>query len=173
MSPQQFFYRAGVSVGGGGSGVSVGGSGTGVSVGASVASAVPVTVMITTAVFVGLGVRVDVGKMTVGGFSTFVVAVRVGLMMTRVAVLVAVGENVQVGLGVNVSVGVPVATNLANASAVCAAAVFKLENARLGISRASITMGVGRFGSERAMADVAQNMLNPNMLAAKIHKSPA
>lgn len=87
--------------------------------------------------------------------------------------MVAVGEEVHVGLGVMVLVGVPVATSWANAWAVCAAIVFKFENARLGISRASITIGVGRDGSDSAMAEVAQNMLNPNMLAAKIHKSPA
>lgn len=100
-------------------------------------------------------------------------AVFVGFTGTRVAVFVRVGEDVQVGLGVNVLVGVPVATSWANACAVCAAAVFKFENARFGMSRAWITIGVGKVGSESAMADVAQNMLNPNMLAAKIHKSPA
>lgn len=165
-----------MSVEGGGAGVSVAGSGTGVSVGGSVEMAVPVYVTITTAVFVGgmfVGFRVAVGRIAVGcwGLDSFV-SVLVGTACVLDAI-VAVGEEVHVGLGVNVLVGVPVATNWANACAVCAAAVFKFENARLGISRASITMGVGRVGSESAMAEVAQNILNPNMLAAKIHKSPA
>jgi len=37
----------------------------------------------------------------------------------------------------------------------------------------SITMGVGKVGSESAIAEVAQNKVNPSAPARKIHKSPA
>lgn len=70
-------------------------------------------------------------------------------------------------------VGEEVATRLANASAVNAAAVFKFEKARLPMSAGSITIGVGRVGSESAMADVPQNKLIPSAPAMKIQISPA
>jgi len=109
--------------------------------------------------------------MIVGWSSGIFVCVLVGTI--NVGVRDAVGEEVHVAVAVNVFVGVEVATNLANASAVCAAAVLRLENARSGMSPASITIGVERVGSESAIAEVAQNRLNPNRLAAKIHKRPA
>lgn len=50
---------------------------------------------------------------------------------------------------------------------------MRFENAKLAIFAGLITIGVGMLGSERAIAEVAQNKLNPNAPAKKIHKSPA
>ncbi len=83
---------------------------------------------------------------------------------------VEVGDEVYVAVGVDVFVGVAVATSSANASEVRAAAVFKFENARSAILPGSMTIGVGKVGSENAIADVAQNKLNPSAPAKKIHK---
>ncbi len=149
------------------------GSGTGVSVGSSTSVGVPVTGTMITAVLVGLGVRVAVGRMIVGAGSSRFVGVRLGMNGVRVKVGEEVGEEVNVGVGVNVLVGDGVATNSANASEVRAAAVFKFEKARLAIFPGSITIGVGRVGSERAIADVAQKKLNPIAPATKIQRSPA
>jgi len=126
-----------------------------------------------TAVLVGggCGVNVAVGGTLIGPGSL----VRVGDGIN--GVLDAVGEDVTVlvadGLAVYVGVAVGVATNLANASAVKAAAVFALEKARPAISPGSMTMGSATVGSDNAIADVPQNRLNPSALAANIHKSPA
>lgn len=54
-----------------------------------------------------------------------------------------------------------------------AAAVLRLEKARLAILPGSMTIGVGNVGSESAIAEVAQNKLKPSALARKIHNSPA
>ena len=87
-----------------------------------------------------------------------------------------VGEGVCEAVAVDVKVldgiRIGVKTKFANASAVNAAAVFRFEKARLGISAASITIGVGRLGSESAIAEVAQNRLKPSVVAKKIHNSP-
>ncbi len=156
--------------GGGGSGVSDG-SGTGVSVGGSVTTGVPVIGDITIAVFVGRGVLVFVGRTIVGWRSGGFVGVFDGMKGVRVGD--EVGDAVSVEVDVKVAVGVEVATRTWNASAVNAAAVLRFEKARSAISPRSMTIGVGRVGSERAIADVAQNKLNPSALAKKIHKSPA
>ena len=164
-------YYGGVSVGRSvsvGGGVSVG-EGSGVSVGgSSVGDAV--YVLTETAVFVGegLGVKVAVGKFSSCSLSS------VGVGKTN-RVLDAVGEEVGVAVGVAVCVGVfvRVGINLANDSAVNAAAVFISEKARSTISPAPMTMGVGNVGSDNAIADAPQNRLKPRMLAAKIHRSPA
>lgn len=140
--------------------------------GGSSTVAVPVIGTTTIAVFVGLCVRVAVGKTIVGCRSTLV-GVLDGMNGVRVTVGVDVGDEVNVAVGVKEAVGVEVATSLLNASAVSAAAVLRFENARSAIFPGSMTIGVGRVGSERAIAEVAQNRLNPSALAKKIHKSPA
>lgn len=151
------------------------GSGTGVSVGGSCTVAVPVIVEMIIAVLVGWGVRVAVGKKIVGfGCSRIFVRVAVGGMTgVRVFVRVDVGEAVSVNVGVYVGVELGGTANCLNASAVSAAAVLRFENARLAMFCGSITIGVGRLGSESAMADVAQKKLIPNAPAKNIHKSPA
>ena len=141
--------------------------------GSSTSVGVPVIGTMMTAVLVGLGVRVAVGGLIVGGGCSRFVGVLDGMKGVRVNVEEGVDVDVSVAVDVNVLVGVEVATSSANASDVRAAAVFKFENARLAMFPGSITIGVGRVGSERAIADVPQNKLNPSAPATKIHKSPA
>jgi hypothetical protein len=61
----------------------------------------------------------------------------------------------------------------ANACAVKAAAVFISEKARLNKSPGATAMGSSRLESDRATADVAQNMPKPRIPAAKIQSKPA
>lgn len=73
--------------------------------------AVPVIGTIMIGVFVGLGVRVAVGRTIVGLGSSRFVGVLDGMNGVRVEVGVRVGDAVSVGLGVNDAVGVEVATS--------------------------------------------------------------
>jgi hypothetical protein len=122
-------------------------------------------------VLVGLGVFVEVGNTIVGTICGWSVGVLVGGRCVKVEV--GVGEDVSVAVGVNEGVEVGISTRSANACAVNAAPGLRLESAKSGISCGSITMGVGKVGSERAIAEVAQKKLKPRMLAKKIHNSPA
>lgn len=167
-------------VGEGGTGVFEGtgvseGSGTGVSVAGSGTVAVPVIVEITIAVLVGFGVRVAVGNTSgrLGSSRCFVAVLVGGIVGVRVFVGVNVGVAVSVNVAVLVGVELGGIASCWNASAVNAAAVLRFENARLAMFAGSITIGVGRLGSESAIAEVAQNKLTPNAPAKKIHKSPA
>jgi len=81
------------------------------------------------------------------------------------AVGVSVGIDVFVGVGVFVEVG----TKSMKASNVNACTVFKFAKARSSKFSTLRAMGVGRVGSESAIAEVTQNMLKPSTLAKKIH----
>lgn len=122
-----------------------------------------------TAVFVGggLGVNVDAGGIKTGGA---LVRVAVGINNVLDAVGDEVKVRVAVGLAVFVGVDVEVGINSTNDCAVSAATVFRFEKARSAISPASMTMGVGKLGSDKATAEVAQNIPNPRMLAPNIHR---
>ena len=78
-------------------------------------------------------------------------------------------------MGVNEGVGVAVSVGMscANPCAVSAPAVFRSENARFTISPGTTVIGSSMLESERATADVAQNMPKPSMPAAKIQSNPA
>ena len=118
----------------------------------------------------GIGVFVGRGGTAVGADESLV-----DVAETKTRVRVAVGELVTVAVGVNVSVGlgVSVGMNCANASAVKAAAVFRLEKAWLTRSPGATAMGSSRLESDNATADVAQNMPKPKMPAANIQSNPA
>jgi len=99
----------------------------------------------------------------------------VGETIILVRVGVGVGEGVTVAVDVSEAVGVAVSVviNCANACAVNAAAVLISEKAWLTRSPGATAMGSSRLESDRATADVAQNMPKPRMPAAKIQSNPA
>jgi hypothetical protein len=121
-----------------------------------------------------IGVFVGRGGMMTGSEGALV---EVDVKMIRVLVGVAVGVLVAVTVGVNEGEGMGVAVSVgiswANACAVSAPAVLRSEKARFTISPGSTAMGWLRLASERATAEVAQNMPKPRIPAANIQSNPA
>lgn len=120
----------------------------------------------------GMGVLVGRGGTAVGR-GGLCVDVGETMMMN----LVGVGDEVKVGEDVAVFVGVGVVVLVgmycANAWAVNAAAVLISAKAWFTRSPGAIAIGSSRLESDKATADVAQNMPNPRMPAANIQSNPA